>query len=124
MANLNEQPGKPHTYTLEQLRKIKAGANVFSSDGIHLGDALHLHQRLEEVNRALKLYEFYLECSRFEMGNSGFIPTDFIDHVDPDTGTVTLSVPMSDFLAERWDISPSFIAHDLGRSYPLAKTAA
>lgn len=122
MANLNEHAGEPHNFSLEQLTGIMRRSKIYTSDDIYLGDAIKLHQRLNDVDQSVKLYEFYLECSRPEMGNNGYIPTDFIETVNDKVGEVRLSVPMSDFLAERWDVSPDFIAHDTGTTYKLTQT--
>jgi hypothetical protein len=94
--------------------KIHQNDRVKTIDGRFLGTATSLHQRQDGINPKLELYATYLKTWNGQIGNWFFIPTDFIQHIDCDTGVVTLSVDFATVQQETWNRLPDFVAraHD------------
>lgn len=114
MSNpLNRQPGPRNEQAIELIREKKLAkyTPVYTSDSQHIGNALRIRHRTEDVNPDLKLYAAYLEVASLELGNNSFIPVDFISHID---SNVVLSVSLQTVNNETWNRAPSFIAggHD------------
>ena len=99
--------------------KIKKYTPVFTSDGEALGEALALYHRQEDVNPKLKLYETYLEIYSLEMGNSSYVPTEFVALPAADAESVELTVAISTFAKETWDRTPDFVAGHRGKKEEL-----
>lgn len=90
---------------------IKKYADVFTADEVNVGRALRLHHRTYDINPDMRLYASYLESNSIQMGGSIFIPTEFIDSVDPKANAIWLSVDLGTVKRETWDRTPDFIAH-------------
>jgi hypothetical protein len=90
--------------------KIHKNDTVETIEGQYLGVALSLHYRQDEVNPMLELYGIYLKTWNEQIGDWLFIPTDFIQNVDREAGTVKLSVEFATVEKETWSRMPAFIA--------------
>lgn len=90
--------------------KVYKNDRVETADGRYLGTAFSLHQRQDEVEPELELYGLYLKTWNEQMGDWFFIPTDFIQSVEPEAKSVTLSVDFATVQKETWSRLPDFIA--------------
>ena len=88
---------------------IKKGAAVFTSDGTRLGQTVRLFHRLEGVDPEVKLFADYVQVRDWHLGDEFFVPTDFIDRVDPTSGDISLVVKLSRVDSEQWTRAPQFI---------------
>jgi hypothetical protein len=98
---------------------IKKHTAVWTDDHQCLGDAMHIYHRLDEVNRALKLYAAYLETFSFEMGEHYYIPTDFVADYDEGNGRLALTVSRKEVEEQTWHRMPSFVATGKARKEEL-----
>lgn len=97
--------------------KIKKGDEVFTADGVSLGQSLVVYRRLSQVNPGLKLYEYYLETVKLSMGDEFYVPIDFIDRYDNEI--VHLSLTMAQVQRETMMRMPKFIALRQGERIEL-----
>jgi hypothetical protein len=97
---------------------IHKGAEVFTADGFRLGQAVAVFQRLEDVNPALKLFEYYLKVTNLEMWDEFFIPLEYIDKAGE--FDVTLSIDMKKVQEETLSRMPKFIANHQAKKIELA----
>lgn len=106
--------------TQEILEKLQAQGlirydEVLTKEGKHFGKAFAIHHRpSEDVHPKEKQYAHYLETLTMEMGNSSYVPLDFIDHYDAKKGFVHLSVDIEYILRQTWGRTPNFIVGELG----------
>lgn len=103
-----------------QAKKLRKYANVYTADGQHIGLALRIRHRTEDINPDLKLYAAYLELTSIELGTKTFIPTDFIADYDPGSNRVLLTVPLKTVEDETWNREPQFVAARQGRVEELS----
>lgn len=101
-----------------KLRKLE---DIWTNDGRLVGQAHSLYHRLGDVDPELKLYATYLLVISFEIGEDYYIPTDFIEGRDPETGRVMLSVDMLRILEETWERMPDFVARGEAKVEALSK---
>ena len=92
---------------------------VWTSDGKKLGLAQRLFHRTEGVEPANLLYESYLEVENFELGSTYFVPTDFIEERDAESGKLKLSKSFSEVQEKTWFRMPIFAARGDGREESL-----
>jgi hypothetical protein len=98
---------------------------VWSSDDVKLGLARALHYRPpQDVSPGEQLYAAYLEVVNFELGDDLFIPTDFLDPRDEDTGRIYVKFPMKTIMQRTWWRAPEFAAKKLGREVRLHAVAS
>jgi hypothetical protein len=83
---------------------------VYTADDTLLGQAICLYHQPdeEEINPALKLYATYLQVASIALGESFFIPTDFVTTATP--APVKLSLTMKQIQHETFSRRPTFIA--------------
>ena len=86
-----------------------------------MGQAIRLHHRTHDINPEMNLYASYLETFSIQLGGSNFIPTDFIEEVDPVENKIWLSVDFTVFKRETWDRTPTFIAHRTNKIEELSQ---
>ena len=98
---------------------IKKHTAVWTEDDQHLGDAMYIFHRLEEVEPRLKYYAAYLELFSFELGERYYIPTDFIGGYDEENGRLLLDVSRKEVEELTWHRMPSFIAMGKARKEDL-----
>jgi len=120
---LNRQPGPLNEDALQMLRdkQLKKFSKVVTSDNEVLGSAVHLRLRQDDVNVDLKNYAAYIDVASLELGTHFYVPADFVQDYDPESGQVTLSVPFSIIQDESWNREPSFIAGHLELVEELAE---
>jgi hypothetical protein len=87
---------------------------VYTADDVHLGEAIAIYKRQDEVNPGLELYAAYLKIFSFEMGDDFYVPTDFIASRDAENGTVKLSIDMHKVKHETFERMPNFVAYEQG----------
>ena len=109
MSNIDENVEEGVALLKEN--NIKKYAQVFTADEVNVGRAIRLHHRTDDINPDMRLYASYLESNSIQMGGSIYIPTEFIDGVDPEANSIWLSVNLSTVKRETWDRIPDFIAH-------------
>ena len=90
--------------------KVHKNDKVQTVDGRYVGTAFSLHHRQEDIDPELELYAVYLKTWNEQMGDWFFIPTNFIQGVDPKERMVTLSVDFATVKKETWNRLPDFIA--------------
>jgi len=95
---------------------IKKFDEIWTADGKKLGIAYKIFHRQEEVNPDLQLYESYISVVNFEYGEEYFVPTDFIEGRDPETGNLLLSIPFARVMDMTCFRMPDFVMH---RKYDL-----
>lgn len=125
MSNsLNHQPARRNEGALEMLheKKLRKYADVYTADNQHIGLALRIRHRTEDINPDLKLYAAYLELTSIELGSKTYIPTDFIADYNPGTNRVSLVVPLKTVADETWNREPQFVASGQGRVEELSIT--
>jgi hypothetical protein len=88
---------------------------VYTADDTLLGQAICLYHQPdpEEINPALKLYATYLQVASIALGDSFFIPTDFVTTAAP--AQVQLDLTMREIQHETLSRRPGFIASGHGR---------
>lgn len=94
---------------------------VFTEDNRLLGAANRLYHRIEEVRPELKHYETYLLVESFTVGNSFYVPTDFISDHDPQSGDIRLAVTAKKVENKTWTRRPDFILHGEARQEELVE---
>ncbi|NIT55781.1 MAG: hypothetical protein GWN00_05955, partial [Aliifodinibius sp.] len=62
---------------------------VWTADDKKLGVANAIYHRLEGINPELKYYASYLHVQNFDYGDDYYIPTDFIEGRDEETGRLS-----------------------------------
>lgn len=88
---------------------------VWTADDKKLGVANAVYHRLEGVNPELKYYASYLHVQNFDYGDDYYIPTDFIDGRDQESGKLSLTKTFQQILENTWTRMPEFILHGNGR---------
>jgi len=121
MTDINEQQNEEEGVTLLKENNIKKYAAVLTADEVNVGQAIRLHHRTYDINPEMKLYASYLESNSVQLGGSTFIPTDFIEEVDPEENKIWLSVKFSTVKRETWDRTPTFIAHRTNKIEELSQ---
>lgn len=91
---------------------IKKYMQVWTSDGEHIGDAISLYQRRDNINPQQKYYAAYLETFSFEIGEHYYIPTDFLETAKLENGRLTLSLNRDQVEKNIWHRMPMFIAQN------------
>lgn len=83
---------------------------VYTADGALLGQAICLYRQPDtaQINPALKLYATYLQVANTALGESFFIPTDFVETAVPTR--VSLSLTMKQIEHETFSRRPMFVA--------------
>jgi hypothetical protein len=84
---------------------------VWTADSKKLGLAQSLFHRTKDINPKLLLYASYLEVESYEFGEIYYVPTDYVEGREPDTGRVMLAVDLQTVLKRTWARLPDFIAH-------------
>ena len=92
---------------------------VWTSDGRKLGLAQRLFHRTEEAEPAKLLYESYLEVENFELGSTYFVPTDFIEQSEEESGDLKISKSFNEVQERTWFRMPMFVARGEGREESL-----
>jgi hypothetical protein len=92
---------------------------VWTSDGQKLGLAQRLFHRTEGVEPAILLYESYLEVENFELGSTYFVPTDFIEEGEGESGKLKISKSFNEVQELTWFRMPIFAARGDGREESL-----
>jgi hypothetical protein len=108
----NRNPERLKTVLAEGVNR---NTRVMTADGITLGEAVRVHYRLDNIDPELRLYAAYLEVTRSEMGNTGFVPTDYIASYSQTGNKLTLSVSFHTFESETWERRPDFVARHQNR---------
>lgn len=99
---------------------MKRRDRVVTADGFLLGLARNLHHRPEsEVNVEEQLYPVYLMVENFELGDDFFVPLEYLEDRDPETGDVYVDATMKEVLQYTWSRMPEFVALMRGRKEPL-----
>jgi hypothetical protein len=98
---------------------IKKLEEIWTAEGKKLGLAKYLYHRQNEINPKLQLYARYLEVENFEYGDDYYVPTDFIEGRDPESGKISLSVSFDEVMKRTWFRMPDFIAHGDSRREEL-----
>jgi hypothetical protein len=98
---------------------IHKNSEVWTKDGVNLGDALHLYHRLEEINPELQYYATYLETFSFQSGERHYIPTDYLQQADGGNGRLTVNLTHAQVEHNTWNRKPSFIASGKARREEL-----
>lgn len=101
---------------------IKRFEEIWTVEGKKLGLAKYLYHRQSEINPKLQLYARYLEVENFEYGDDYYVPTDFIEGRDPESGEISLSVSFDEVMRRTWFRMPDFIAHGDSRREELPTT--
>lgn len=100
--------------TVLREKELKKYADVYTSDGEHLGVTMRFHHRPpENVDPELRLYRTYLEVQSVEMGGPVYIPTVFIGDYDPATNRLIVNASMNEAEEALWNRKPDFIARGL-----------
>lgn len=95
---------------------MKRRDRVFTADGYQLGLARSLHYRPEhEVNVEEQLFPVYLKVENFELGDDFFVPLEYIEDRDPETGAINVDATMKEVLKYTWSRMPEFVALMQGR---------
>lgn len=90
--------------------------DVWTSDEFKLGAARCWHLRPEaDVNAAEQLYARYLEVESFELGDSFFVPAEYIEAYDAAEGKVLLSASLKLVMNRTWTRPPDFVVYRRGR---------
>ncbi|MGD2050314.1 MAG: hypothetical protein PVH03_12495 [Chloroflexota bacterium] len=84
---------------------------IWTAEDKKLGLAKYLYHRQSEINPKLQLYARYLEVENFEYGDDYYVPTDFIEGRDPESGKIRLSLSFDEVMKRTWFRMPDFIAH-------------
>ena len=93
---------------------------VWTSDAFKLGDARCWHYRPEEeVSPGERLYARYLEVENFELGDSFYVPSDYIAGYDEAGAKVVLDASLKQVMGYTWTRTPDFVARKQGRIVPL-----
>ena len=92
---------------------------VWTSDGQKLGLAQRQFHRTEGVEPAILLYESYLEVENFELGSTYFVPTDFFEEREGESGDLKLSKSFNEVQELTWFRMPIFVARGDGREESL-----
>lgn len=95
---------------------ITRDTEVWTKDGLYLGNAVHLHHRQENVNPELQYYASYLETFSFETGERHYLPTDFIEMSAGDNGRLALSLTLAQVEHNTWNRKPTFVASGKART--------
>ena len=99
---------------------LKRRDRVVTADGYQLGLARNLHHRPEaDVNVVEQLYPIYLKVENFELGDDFFVPLEYIEGRDADTGDINVDATMKQVLQYTWSRMPEFVALMRGRKEPL-----
>jgi len=98
---------------------IKKYSEVWTNDGVLLGEAMHIYHRLENVNPALKFYAAYLETFSFELGEHYYIPLEFVGGYEEGNGRLTLTVSRKKVEDQTWNRMPTFVANGNARKEHL-----
>lgn len=98
---------------------IKKLDEVWTSDDKMLGLAQQMFHRIDEVNPDLRLYASYLEVENFDYGEVFYVPTDFIEERELESGRTLLSVTHSQVMNNTWFRMPDFVAHGQDRKETL-----
>lgn len=84
---------------------------VFTSDEQCLGHVVRLYNRpIADVNPAQKLFAHYLLVSNLEIGDSFYIPTDYVTGRDDKEKQIALSLSMKEVAHETLTREPEFVA--------------
>ena len=94
---------------------IKRLEEVWTADNQKLGLTEAIYHRLEGANPDLRLYASYLNVQNFEYGDDYYIPTDFIQGREPETGRLLVKEKFITILQNTWTRMPDFIVHGQGR---------
>lgn len=89
---------------------------VWTADGKKLGIAYKIFHRQDDVNPNLQLYKSYICVVNFEYGEEFFVPTDFIEGRDTETGNLLLSISFKRVMDLTYFRMPDFVVH---RKYDL-----
>ena len=83
---------------------------VYTADDALLGQAICLYRQPDtaQINPDLKLYATYLQVANTALGDSFFIPTDFV--VKAESSLVQLSLTMKEIEHETFSRRPMFVA--------------
>ena len=101
-------------------QSIKKLEEVWTADNQKLGLAQNLYHRKEDINPNLQLYASYLEVGDYDMGLAFFIPTDFIQYRDKESGKTMLSASKKQVMKRTWFRMPDFIAQGKAQKESLA----
>jgi hypothetical protein len=94
---------------------------VWTSDAFKLGDARCWHDRAEEeVNPGEQLYARYLEVENFELGDSFYVPAEYLLGYDEAGEKVLLDASLKVVMSRTWTRTPDFVARKQGRIVPLS----
>ncbi len=88
---------------------------VWTADDKKLGVANAIYHRLEGINPELKYYASYLHVQNFDYGDDYYIPTDFIEGRDEETGRLSLNRKFQEVLENTWTRMPEFVLQGNGR---------
>lgn len=98
---------------------LKQSDEIWTQDGHRLGHPHRIYHRMDEINPALELYPAYVHVLSFDLGDDFYIPTDFLNGRNADSGHVLLSVPMETVLKNSWDRLPDFVIQKVARPEEL-----
>jgi hypothetical protein len=102
-------------------QSIKKLEEVWTADNQKLGLAQNLYHRKEDINPDLQLYASYLEVGDYDLGLDFFIPTDFIQGRDKESGKTMLSTSKQQVMKRTWFRMPDFIAQGKAQKESLAE---
>lgn len=88
---------------------------VWTADDKKLGVANAIYHRLEGINPELKYYASYLHVQNFDYGDDYYIPTDFIEGREEETGRLSLNRKFQEVLENTWTRMPEFVLQGNGR---------
>lgn len=101
-------------------QSIKKLEEVWTADNQKLGLAHNLYHRQENINPELQLYASYLAVKDYDLGLNFFIPTDFIQDRDMESGKTILSTTKKQVMKRTWFRMPDFIAQGKAQKESLA----
>lgn len=95
---------------------IKRLDTIYTADEQELGQALRIYVNPDpnDVDPKLKLFGKYLEVSNAHLGDTFYVPTDYIREAGEGDGRVLLTLNMKQVQNELLTREPQFIA--LGRA--------
>lgn len=99
---------------------IRMLEKVWTADGLMLGLTQRLFHRATGVDPELQYYASYVEVENYELGSTYFVPLDFFEGRDPESGDLNLSVTFQVVLERTWARLPTFIARGEGTPEPLS----
>lgn len=101
---------------------LTAWTDVWTSDEQKLGVARAWHHRpADEIEPQYQLYAKYLEVESFELGDSFFVPSEYVVVED---GGVWVDATMKQVLNRTWSRLPDFVYRKTGRIERLPDEAA